>query len=47
MNYKKHDELILYVANEIAKTIPNFCGVTLGGSRMHGLDDDKSDVEMY
>lgn len=35
------------VAELISKIIPEFCGVTLGGSSSHGLNDSCSDVEMY
>ena len=40
-------ELIGVVASDISDLIPDCCGVTLGGSRCHGLEDEHSDVEMY
>lgn len=39
--------IIMKVAQEVSKLIPDCCGVTLGGSRCHNLDDNQSDVEMY
>lgn len=44
--YANKDE-IEKIANLIATVVPNCCGVTLGGSRAHGLNDEISDVEMY
>ncbi len=40
-------KIIMDIAEEISSLIPDCCGVTLGGSRMNGLEDEKSDVEMY
>lgn len=40
-------EKIQLVKEEISNIIPNLIGVTLGGSRMHDLNDMNSDVEMY
>ncbi len=39
--------LIYLVGKNISDLIPNCCGVTLGGSRCHNLEDNYSDVEMY
>lgn len=39
--------LINIVANNVSDLIPDCCGVTLGGSRCHDLEDEHSDVEMY
>ncbi len=44
INNKKE---IMYVAKKISRIIPNFIGVTLGGSRSYFLDDELSDVELY
>lgn len=41
------NEKIRLIAEEISKLIPDCCGVTLGGSRCHELEDGHSDVEMY
>ena len=41
------DELIGLVAKEVAAIVPNCLGVTLGGSRAYGFEDQLSDVEMY
>lgn len=43
----KDKKLIDIVAKEISDLIPDCCGVTLGGSRSHGFEDNNSDVEMY
>lgn len=43
----KDEDKIWLIANEISDLIPDCCGVTLGGSRCHNLEDDHSDVEMY
>ena len=42
-----NNNIIMAIAEEISALIPDCCGVTLGGSRMNGLEDEKSDVEMY
>jgi len=42
-----NEKLINLVGNNISDLIPNCCGVTLGGSRCHNLEDNYSDVEMY
>ncbi len=47
MNNAKNQKLIMLVAEEISNLIPDCCGVTLGGSRCHELNDKFSDVEMY
>ena len=47
MKKEKTDALINTVAKEISNLIPNCCGVTLGGSRDYGFEDNNSDVEMY
>lgn len=39
--------LINKVAESLSSMIKGCCGVTVGGSRMHNLEDDRSDVEMY
>lgn len=41
------DEKIKVISEEISNLIPDCCGVTLGGSRCHDLEDEHSDVEMY
>ena len=43
----KDEKLIRLVAEEISNLLPDCCGVTLGGSRCHNLEDEHSDVEMY
>ncbi len=43
----KQNEIILSVAEAISEIVPQCCGVTLGGSRAYGFEDDLSDVEMY
>lgn len=40
-------KIIMKIAEEISSLIPDCCGVTLGGSRMNDLEDEKSDVEIY
>lgn len=40
-------ETILLIAKTLSSIIPDFLGVTLGGSRAFGVDDSLSDVEMY
>ena len=47
MKDDKNNKLIMMVAEEISNLIPDCCGVTLGGSRMNGLEDEHSDAEMY
>lgn len=47
MSLYANKEEIEKIANLIAAVVPNCCGVTLGGSRAHGLNDEISDVEMY
>lgn len=42
-----NNNIIMAIAEEISALIPDCCGVTLGGSRMNELEDEKSDVEMY
>lgn len=44
---ERTDDILVYVASQIAKVVPDFCGVTLGGSRSHDLEDSISDAEMY
>lgn len=41
------EKLITLVSEKISDIMPSFCGVTLGGSRCHNLEDKHSDVEMY
>lgn len=43
----KDEKLINLVAENISNLMPDCCGVTLGGSRCHDLEDNYSDVEMY
>ena len=43
----KDERLINLVSEKISDLMPSFCGVTLGGSRCHNLEDSHSDVEMY
>lgn len=43
----KDENEIMKVAKSISEIVPNFCGVTLGGSRANRLNDELSDVEMY
>lgn len=43
----KNEKLINLVSEKISDLIPSCCGVTLGGSRCHSLEDNHSDVEMY
>ena len=40
-------EKITLIAKKISDLMPDCCGVTLGGSRCHDLEDEHSDVEMY
>lgn len=42
-----NNDLILLVAKEVSAIVPDCLGVTIGGSRAHGLEDKDSDVEMY
>ena len=44
---ERREGLIDLVARTIKNIVPNCCGVTLGGSTAYGINDDKSDVEMY
>lgn len=44
---EKQEKLIMLVAKEISKIVPKFSAVTLGGSRMHGTNDEISDAELY
>lgn len=46
MNFANKTEL-MKIAQSVVEIVPNCCGVTLGGSRAHGLQDAQSDVEMY
>lgn len=47
MRNEKNKKIIIAIAEEISNLIPDCCGVTLGGSSCHDLDDEHSDVEMY
>ena len=40
-------EIMKTVALKVSNIMPGFCGVTIGGSRMNGLQDSESDAEMY
>lgn len=46
MSFENEKEIMI-IAKAIASIVPNCCGVTLGGSRAHNLNDQLSDVEMY
>lgn len=47
MKDNENTRLIKKIAEDISNLIPDCCGVTLGGSKCHNLDDENSDVEMY
>lgn len=47
MNISQQIKTIELVTTKISQIVPNFCGVTMGGSRMHGFNDNNSDVELY
>ena len=42
-----NEKEIMKVAYMVSDIVPECCGVTLGGSRAHDLNDEQSDVEMY
>lgn len=42
-----NEKEIMMIAEAVSKIVPHCCGVTLGGSRAHELNDEFSDVEMY